>query len=586
MRNSIKMRNLILSCCTILLLAGNSSVALAQNKGHFNKETIDSVLETFDHSARLPGYALCIVQNGEVIYTAQRGKASIDENIKITQSTQFNIGSLTKQFTGTAILLLAESGKLKLSDEIHTYIPELPVFAAPITIEQLLHHTSGIRDHVELATLISEEKDELNEMDNMLKWLLKYPALNTTPGTSFAYSHTGYMLLALIIERTSGISYAEFLQANIFTPLGMKNTYVQTEKNSVLRDGTTHYELNYAQTKAKKADASTNPIGASGVISTTADLAIWDANFYHNKLGKGSQKLIEGIKKSGTLTDGTDVHYGAGLLVKTYRNKNIIEHSGGQGEYLNLYRRFEDENISIIVCMNSYLISPFNICDAISNNIMDYKAIHWLVQKSAPDSILNNITGIYAAENNLVRYVYRKKDKVYIARIFDGDTTAFALNYNGVTANGAYAFVDSLGSSVLFKMENKNVVGLNWDGGTYFVTDRYYTKENTETPPNIFSFAGKYYCPELDKKIRIAYFSKKDELTIHPFPFISYDLISMGGSIYVVKDQPYIVNFNKGELTMGNDWIYNINYIKKVKPKKVKEEKPAKDKKGLFNNNK
>jgi len=571
MRNNISLW-LIIFCFTL------QSPLNAQNSVHFDKSVIDSILETFNQSTRLPGYALCIVHKGEVIYTAERGKASITDNIKITQTTQFNIGSLTKQFTGASILLLAEAGKLSLTDDIHKYISELPDYDYPITIQQLLNHTSGIRDHVELATLMSAEKNELNTFAEMLAWQKKYPNLNAPPSTYFAYSHTGYMLLALIIERVAGMSYTQYLQTNIFTPLGMLNTYVEEGKTNILRDGSTHYELNNSNSKAKKAEAYISPLGASGIISTSADLAKWDNNFINNKLGIGSKSFIANMEKSGALNNGTDVHYSAGLLIKTYRHKPIAEHSGGQGEYLNLYRRFLDEDLSIIVCMNSYLISPFEICDAISNNIMDYKSTHWLIQKSVADSVLQKIEGVYAAENNLVRYVYRQKENLYIARIYDEDTTAYPLNYTGITADGGYAFADSLGSSVVFILTENKVEGLKWDGGTYFVCDRYYAKENTDTQPDLYQFAGKYYSEALDKKVRIQYFSKKDELTIHPFPFISYNLISKGGSIYVVEDQPYIVNFNKNEFTIGNDWVFNIKYTKKVKLEKVKKER-----KGLFN---
>ena len=110
----------------------------------------------------------------------------------------------------------------------------------------------------------------------MLEWQKKYPALNTAPGESFAYSHTSYMMLAMVIERVSGLTYAQYLQNNIFTPLNMTNTYVEEGKNNRLRDGSTHYELNHTNTKAKKAEAYTNPLGASGIISTTEDLAKWD----------------------------------------------------------------------------------------------------------------------------------------------------------------------------------------------------------------------------------------------------------------------------------------------------------------------
>lgn len=576
----MRSRFLFVFLCAITLCS--SRLLNGQNAIQFKKETIDSVLETFDHSTRLPGYSLAVVHKGEVIYTAQRGKASIDDNIKITPSTQFNIGSVAKQFTGAAILLLEETGKLSLTDDIHKYIPELPDYGHAITLQQLLNHTSGIRDHVELATLLSEDKDELNTFPAMLEWQKKYPALNTAPGESFAYSHTSYMMLAMVIERVSGLTYAQYLQNNIFTPLNMTNTYVEEGKNNRLRDGSTHYELNHTNTKAKKAEAYTNPLGASGIISTTEDLAKWDKNFLQNKLGKGGNGLISKMEKSGSLNDGTDVHYGAGLLIKSYRLKPIAEHSGGQGEYLTLYRRFLNEDLSIIVCMNSYLISPFDICDAIANNIMTYKEQHWLVQKSLPDTTFKKLEGTYAAENNLVRYVYRKKGQLVIARIFDEDTTSYQLSYTGTTGAGDYAFVDTLGSTVIFNVEGDKIAGLHWDGGTYFICNRYYTKENTTVPPKLTSFAGKYYCAALDKKVRIQYFSKKDELTIHPFPFISYNLISKGGGIYVVEDQPYIVNFNKNEFMIGNDWIFNIKYDKKIKPKKEKKEKPEKEKKGLF----
>lgn len=558
---------------TQLLLAGLLLVILhpsasGQNSWKYKKEVIDSVLELQYFSTRMPGYAMCIVKDGEIIYSGLRGKANVKEDIKMSLNTQFNIGSVTKQFTAAAIYLLEEEGKMSLNDDIRKYIPELPAYPTPITIDQLLHHTSGVRDHTEVTAMLGIYKDKNVTLDGMLDWVQKYPELNTAPGTYFAYSNTGYMLLAVVIERISGKSYAQYLEENIFAPLGMKNTYVEEGKHKYLRDGTTHYEINYKQTRAKRASPFYNALGAVGVISTLTDMVIWDNNFYNNKLGKGGRSLITKMETSGALTDGTDVHYGGGLLVKTYRNKPVYEHSGGWGEYLTQYRRFPDEKVSVIICMNSYLTSPFEMADRVSDALFYYREVHPFVQNPVSEKVIAEISAPYAAENNLIRYVYQEKGKLYISRISEGDTTAYPLMYIGaIGKGGGHAFMDSTGSSAVFHYVAGKPHHLTWAEGTYFTTDRNYTYIDTTAPVNYFRYGGRYYCAALDKKIRIQYFSKEDEISIHPFPFVKYTLQSKGGDYYQIEGEPYIVYFGNGYLLFGNDWIFNFRFEKKQRKK-------------------
>lgn len=536
----------------------------AQSAWKFKKESIDSVLELQYFSTRMPGYAMCIVKDGEIAYSGVRGKSNVRDDIKMSLSTQFNIGSVTKQFTAAAIYLLEEQGKLSVQDPVQKYIPEFPSYPTPITIDMLLHHTSGIRDHLEVAILLSRYKEKHSTLDGMLDWVIKYPELNTPPGTYFAYSNTNYMLLAVIIERLSGMSYAQFIQDQIFTPLGMKNSYVETGKHKYLRDGSTHYEINFSQTKAKRADAVLNALGAVGVISTIEDLVIWDNNLRKNKLGSGSKALIEKMFTTGTLLDGTEVNYGGGFLLKTYRNMPVQEHSGGWGEYLTQYRRFPEENVSIIICVNAYLVSPFEMADNVSNTLFDYKQVHMLVQPKAPEEVQKEILGPYAAENNLIRYVYEKNNTLYIARISEGDTTAYPIKYVGSVASG-HAFMDTTGHSVVIQYSGGKPHDLVWAEGTYFATNRIYYKVDVETPVNYTKYHGKYYCAAYDKKLRIQYFSREDELSIHPFPFVKYTLNSKGGDYYQVTEQPYIVHFGNGHFVFGNDWTFNIRFEKKAK---------------------
>lgn len=549
--------------CLCLLLSMQVS---AQSSWKFDAKSVDSVLELQYFSTRMPGYAMCIVKDGQIVYTGLRGKASVKEDVKMSLSTQFNIGSVTKQFTAAAIYLLEEEGKLSLQDPVRKYIPEFPEYPTAVTIDQLIHHTSGLRDHLEVAILLGRLKDKHSTLKGMLEWVKEYPELNTPPGTYFSYSNTNYMLLAVIIERISGKTYAQYLQDNIFTPLGMRNTYVEEGKNKTLRDGTTHYEINYKETKAKRADSYLNAIGAVGVISSVEDMVIWDNNFYANKLGKGSPKLTSNMLRSGTLNDGTEVQYGGGMLLKTYRNKPVQEHSGGWGEYLTQYRRFPDDKVAIIICMNSYLTSPFTMADNISNTLFHFREIHPFVQPALPEKVRNEVIGGYAAENNLIRYIYSQKDKLYIARISEGDTTAYPLMYIGAAGTGQ-AFMDSTGHSVVVQYAGGKPHDLVWAEGTYFTTNRVYTRIDTETPVNFNRYHGKYYCAAYDKKVRIQYFSREEELSIHPFPFIKYTLNAKGGDYYQVQDEPYIVHFGNGHFLFGNDWAFNIRFEKKIRKK-------------------
>lgn len=539
---------------------------MAQSNWKFDAHSVDSVLELQYFSTRMPGYAMCIVKDGKIVYTGLRGKASVKDDLKISLSTQFNIGSVTKQYTAAAVYLLEEEGKLSLQDPVRKYIPEFPEYPIPITIDQLMHHTSGLRDHMEVAALLGRYKDRYSTLEGMLEWVQAYPELNTPPGTYFTYSNTNYMLLAVIIERVSGKSYAQYLQDNIFTPLGMRNTYVEEGKHKTLRDGTTHYEINFKETKAKPADTYLNATGSTGVISSVEDLVIWDNNFYNNRLGKQAPQLVAQMLQSGKLTDGTEVNYGGGMLLKTYQNKPIQEHSGGWGEYLTQYRRFPDEHVAIIICMNSYLTSPFTMADNVSNTLFYYKDIHPLVEAPLPEKVRNEVVGAYAAENNLIRYLYKEKDKLFIARISEGDTTAYTLQYIGATETG-HAFMDSTGHSVVVQYAGGKPHDLVWAEGTYFTTSRIYARVDTGMPVNYYRYHGNYYCAAYDKKVRIQYFSREDELSIHPFPFVKYTLNAKGGDYFQVQDEPYMVHFGSGHLLLGNDWAFNIRFEKKVRKK-------------------
>lgn len=172
-----------------------------------------------------PGCALAIMREGRVIYERGYGMADLDHDVKITPTTVFHVASMSKQFTAASVLMLAQEGKLSLDDQARKYVPELPDCGVPITLQHLLHHTSGLRDQWELLTLAGwrYSLDLITDAD-VLAVLSRQKTLNFLPGSRFLYSNTGFTLLAQVVKHVSGQSFRAFTSNRLFLPLGMSHT--------------------------------------------------------------------------------------------------------------------------------------------------------------------------------------------------------------------------------------------------------------------------------------------------------------------------------------------------------------------------
>src|SRR2546430_9834733 len=171
-----------------------------------------------------PGCALGVYRDGKMIYSKGYGLANVEQNVPITPQTVFDIGSTSKQFTAASILLLEKQGKLSINDDVRKYIPELRDYGKTIKILNLLNHTSGLRDYLELMTLAGTNIDDVTNDDDALKIIARQKALNFEPGSEWLYSNTGFFLLSVIVKRVSGKTLKDFAAENIFQPLGMTQT--------------------------------------------------------------------------------------------------------------------------------------------------------------------------------------------------------------------------------------------------------------------------------------------------------------------------------------------------------------------------
>lgn len=324
---------------------------------------IDAVFAEYDKS-NTPGCALAILKEGKVIYQTAYGIANLEYSTAISPASIFHSASLSKQFTAAALLKLALDGKLSLTDDIRKYIPEVPDFGHTITLNHLIHHTSGIRDQWDLQWLAGWRDDDLITENDILTMLTRQKALNFVPGEEYAYCNTGYTLAAIAVKRVTGLSLRAYADSVFFKPLGMSHTHFHSD----------HAEIVPNRTSAYRRDRNGNwkislPVfdtyGATSLFTTVEDLARWDENFYSKKIG--GDALINLMRRTAQLNDGTPQTYAAGLVIDTYKGYRTEGHGGADAGYRCNMIRFPDQHFSVILLANLANISVRDL----TNKVVD-----------------------------------------------------------------------------------------------------------------------------------------------------------------------------------------------------------------------
>ena len=309
---------------------------------------VDSVFAFVGRDA--PGCALGVVQQGRITYGRGYGLANLDWRIPITTTTVFDIGSTSKQFTATAVALLAGDGVLSLDDDVRRWIPEMPEYGTTITLRHLLNHTSGVRDYLTLLSLAGFEFANVFDEEDGVRLIARQRALNFDPGAEFLYSNSGYLLLAAVVRRASGQSLRRFLEARVFDPLGMAHTSIWDDNTEILAARATGYAP--SEGGGWEIDHAWNfQMGGDGqVITSVEDLARWDANFYQPTVG--GQALLDRLHTRGILNDGDTIPYALGLTLDAYRGLRRVQHGGAWAGFRAMLMRFPDQHTSIVIECN------------------------------------------------------------------------------------------------------------------------------------------------------------------------------------------------------------------------------------------
>lgn len=352
-------------------------------------DKVDKLLAKYDFKNG-PGLSLAVIKDGAVVYKKGFGIANLEYGVPITTSTVFQVASVSKQFTVFSILLLEQEGKLSIDDDIRKYLPEMPDYGHKITLRNLANHTSGIRDNTDLANLIGTGEADLISNEEAVKLITSQKGLNFIPGDEFQYCNSGYILLAEIVKRVSGQSFAEFTQARIFKPLKMKNSQFIDAPETIVKNRAYSY-IKYENTYYKSI-LNHSFVGSTGLNTTIDDLSLWAMNFKKKTIGNDA--IFKKMKEKSRLNSGELIPYGLGLENQVYKGLDIVFHGGGIGRYGSRILIIPEHNFSVVYMCNSRDFHPFDIVYP----IIDYYLADKETIQSTPTinkTLLQNFVGDY-----------------------------------------------------------------------------------------------------------------------------------------------------------------------------------------------
>jgi CubicO group peptidase (beta-lactamase class C family) len=486
--------SLLFLAITMPLLAGDSA-----------SRQVDQLFSSYD-KADSPGCSVGVIRDGKFVYRKSYGSASLELVVPLRSQSVFYMASVSKQFTAAAVVLAAEQGYLSLDDDVRKYIPELPDYGHPITLRQMLHQTSGLRDFLSLVYLAGRNISDLSSAAEILKLIVRQKGLNNVPGDQFVYSNSNYFLLGVVIQRATKKPLAEFAAQNIFHPLGMTHTLYYDDNTLVVPGRVAAYDPAKDGKFAVDWSTTYDIVGGGGMMSTVDDLLLWDNNFYSNKLGKGG--LPKELQARGVLNNGRQINYAMGLWMSSYRGQPEVEHSGGTFGYRTELLRFPEQHFSVVTLCN---LGSADV-EGLSRKV----AAVYLADKLQPDtasSVSANypdpaaFAGTYLDPGNYV---------IYNFAVQDGKLMAWGAV---LRRTGANTFQDLVGNPITFGQQSGVMTArLDIEGETYFDGKKVADIHLTSSELRVFS--GRYQSEELDATYSIAAEEKDLVLTIRDQPSI------------------------------------------------------------------
>ena len=514
-----------------VLLIVNGSFAQAPDRD----KVVAGAERAFDKMAKTnpvpaPGCAVGVSLNGQAVFEKAFGLAEMEHNIPNTPQTIFESGSVAKQFTAAALVLLEQDGKLKIDDPVKKYIPELPDYGKPVTIRHILTHTAGLRDWGSVMALTGAGRgDRVVTQPIALDVIYRQKGLDFEPGAEYSYSNSGYQLAAEIVERVSGKKFGEFVGERIFKPLGMTNSSWREDYRRLVPGRAQGYSKSGPNAPWMLNMPIMNVIGNGGMLTTVGDWLKWNAALDAKTFG---EPFVAAMESQGVLNDGRKISYALGLDVGNYKGIKEVTHSGGTAGYQTYLARFPEKKLSVAALCNGFPPSSGDIVYSIVDEIFG----PFPTPPAQPEAAK-------IAEEQLKKYVGTwRNEKTRNANAVLIDKGELKINGGALKPAGDGSFMLS-DRKVRFLNEKEGVPTVieiaNTDGST---TRLQLEREWTPTATDLASFAGDWYSEEAQATFTFALegdkaFIKQRPSTKLPLRPIYKDAFSTQGfTIWFIRD--------------------------------------------------
>jgi CubicO group peptidase (beta-lactamase class C family) len=458
--------------------------AFAQSPLNYGTE-IERVFAKWSDST--PGCVVGVSKAGHLEISKAYGSADLEHRIPNTLDTVFEAGSVSKQFTAMAILMLARDGKLSLDDPARKYIAEMPDYGKPVTIREMLTHTSGLRDWGDIATIEGWPRTtRVYEDSDILNIISRQKELNFAPGTRWSYSNTGYNLSEIIVYRVSGISLAEFTKQRIFLPLGMTHTTWRDDYTRIVPNRAIAYEQKGDEFHADMPFEDT--YGNGGLLTTVGDLLKW--NEHLSWPGAADSELVETQQRVYQLNNGRPTDYGYGLFIRKFKGASEISHTGSTAGYISYLARYPSLSLSIAMLCNVAEVNPGEYGHAIADI--------WIPNPAKLQANDTKAFHLSAAQMNRLVGTYRN--------VLTGRPTKLSLE-SGKILFGAHAVMSPI-SPTRFHLDEKTAEVD--EHGTLKITDAYgivdqFERVDAVNPTSLktANLVGKYVSPEIAGEVTV-----------------------------------------------------------------------------------
>ncbi len=349
-----------LGTLSMLVVSGLALPAPVAAQGAALALRLDSVFAAHAGTDR-PGCAVSVVDGGRLVTARGYGMADLANRLAIAPRSIFHVASVSKQFTGMSLVLLAQAGRLSLDDDVRKFLPELPAYERPVTIRHLLTHTGGVRDQWNLLIAAGWRLgDDLITEQDVMEIVTRQRALNFTPGSDWLYSNSGFTLAAVIVKRVTGQSLRQFADSALFRPLGMRDTHFHDDNLEIVPGRTRGYTRRAGVWKETVPNYST--VGATSLFTTVEDLARW-----HGQLAEGTvggRSAIDALIRAAVLSSGDTLRYALGIAHGSYRGAPTLSHSGGDPGYSSYLLHFPRTRSGVaVLCNTSGVANPTRLAE-------------------------------------------------------------------------------------------------------------------------------------------------------------------------------------------------------------------------------